>query len=258
MAATEREVLSPASQQRGGQSTGAATQNVGELDRWISAIGGGALATLGLMQKSVPSVALASLGGYLIYRGVSGYCAAYNALGINTATPSATSIAVERAVTINKPASELFQFWRNFENLPQFMDHLESVTIQNDTRSHWVVKAPAGTSVAWDADIVEEQENRFISWRSAPGADVENAGTVSFEELPNDRGTLVRVSLQYNPPAGPLGTIVARLFGEEPHQQVYDDLLHFKNLMETGEIPTTEGQPHGTRSILGKMLSPNN
>lgn len=165
-------------------------------------------------------------------------------------------IEVKQQVTIDKPAEELFRFWRNFENLPQFMRHLESVTVQDNTRSHWVAKAPLG-SVEWDAEIVEEQPNQRIVWRSAEHAEVVNAGSVLFLPGPTGRGTEVYVMLEYAPPAGVVGATVAKLFGEEPNQQVKEDLLRFKQLMEAGEIATNEGQPSGTRSVIGKILSPN-
>jgi uncharacterized membrane protein len=131
---------------------------------------------------------------------------------------------------------EVYAFWRNFENLPRFMRHLESVTVSGDRRSHWVAKAPAGKSVEWDAEILEDRPNELISWRSLPGADVYNAGTVQFQPASGGRGTEVRVTLEYHPPFGKLGSRIAMLFREEPGQQVYDDLRNFKQVMETGEI----------------------
>lgn len=257
MAATEREVISTAKESRvPSRQLVAQQQNVGTTDRWISAIGGGALTTFGAMQRSVPGVALAVAGTYLIYRGVVGNCLGYKALGISTASRTA-GITVNKAVSINKSPAELYQFWRNFANLPQFMKHLESVTVHDNQRSHWVAKAPAGTTVEWEATIIDERPNEYISWRSAEDATVQNSGTVRFEAEPEDRGTVVHVDLEYLPPAGKLGAVVAKLFGEEPNQQVSEDLRRFKRLMETGEIATIEGQPHGSRSMLGKLLSPN-
>jgi uncharacterized membrane protein len=145
-------------------------------------------------------------------------------------------IRTKRSVTVNKPVEEVYGFWRNFENLPQFMRHLESVTVAGDRRSHWRAKAPAGQSVEWDADMLEDRPNELISWRSTPDADVYNAGTVRFLPAPGGRGTEVRVELEYKPPFGKLGSKVATLFREEPGQQVMDDLRHFKQVMETGEI----------------------
>ena len=157
-------------------------------------------------------------------------------------------VRTKRSLTVNKSPEECYAFWRNFENLPQFMRHLESVTILDDRRSHWKAKAPAGTSVEWDAETIDDRPNELISWRSTEDADVYNAGTVRFERAPGRRGTEVRVELEYKPPLGKLGSKVAMLFREEPGQQVADDLRHFKQVMETGEIlfsdATKQRGPH--------------
>ena len=145
-------------------------------------------------------------------------------------------IRTKRSITVNRPPEQVYGFWRDFQNLPQFMRHLESVTVTNDRRSHWVAKAPAGQTVEWDAETLEDRPNELISWRSMPDADVYNAGTVRFHPAPGGRGTEVRVDLEYKPPLGKLGSKVAMLFREEPGQQVMDDLRHFKQVMETGEI----------------------
>ncbi|AFZ24652.1 putative integral membrane protein [Cylindrospermum stagnale PCC 7417] len=162
------------------------------------------------------------------------------------------SVRVEKTVTINKPADELYRFWHNFENLPQFMKHLKFVKVYNEKRSHWIANAPLGGSVEWDADILEDRENEFISWATVEGADVHNSGFVRFTKAPGDRGTEVKVMMEYNPPGGTLGATlakpvadIAKIFGEEPEQQIGDDLRRFKMLMEAGEIATIEGQPRG-------------
>jgi len=145
-------------------------------------------------------------------------------------------VRTKRSLTVNKSPEECYGFWRNFENLPQFMRHLESVTVTDERRSHWKAKAPAGATVEWDAETIEDRPNELISWRSTEDADVYNAGTVRFERAPGGRGTEVRVDLEYKPPLGKIGSKVAMLFREEPGQQVMDDLRHFKQVMETGEI----------------------
>jgi uncharacterized membrane protein len=160
------------------------------------------------------------------------------------------AIRVVKSVTINRTPEELYRFWRDFNNLPRFMKHLESVQTRGDGISHWVVKGPAGTSVEWDAEIFEDRPNELIAWRSLEGADVDNVGTVRFDRAPAGRGTVVRVNLQYRPPAGVIGKGVARLFGEDPEWQIKDDLRRFKQVMETGEVITTEGQPSGRGSSL--------
>ncbi len=150
-------------------------------------------------------------------------------------------VRVEQAATINRPIEQVYEFWRNFQNLPRFMRHLESVEILGDRRSRWRAKAPAGMTVQWDAEIVQEREHEWIAWRSLEGSAIENSGSVRFRRAPGARGTELRVQLQYNPPAGAIGRGVAWLFGEEPSQQIHEDLHRFKQLMETGEIPISDG-----------------
>ncbi len=228
--------------------------NVGEAERWASAIGGGALAIYGLTRGNLPGVALALLGASLVHRGTTGHCYAYDAAGVSTApresenpnvsVPAGRGVKVEKTLTINRPVEELYSFWRNFENLPRVMSHLESVDDMGD-RSHWVAKGPAGTTVEWDAEVFNEKENELIAWRSLEGADVDNAGSVHFKTAPAGRGTEVRIVLKYDAPAGIVGSVMAKLFGEEPSQQIDEDLRRFKSLMEAGEIPSTQGQPTG-------------
>ncbi|MGZ4965357.1 MAG: SRPBCC family protein, partial [Limisphaerales bacterium] len=159
--------------------------------------------------------------------------------------------SVRRSVSIRKSPQELYQFWRNFENLPNFMSHLQSVQVTGN-RSSWVAKGPAGSTVKWDAEIVDDQPNYLIAWQSLPGADVDNWGTIKFEPAQNGKETIVQVELGYTPPAGAMGAIIAKLFGEAPEQTVKEDLRRFKQLMETGEIPTTEGQPAGRATSATK------
>lgn len=147
-------------------------------------------------------------------------------------------------MTINSSPDEVYRFWRDFENLPRFMSHLESVRITGDKRSHWVAKAPGGTTVEWDAEIIEDVPNKLIAWRSLEGADVENSGVVRFESAPGGRGTEVRVEIVYNPPGGVLGAGIAKLFGEEPGQQIKGDLYRFKQVMETGEVVHSDASIH--------------
>jgi len=215
-----------------------------EVERWSSLIGGGAMVLMGLKQGSLRGVLTALAGGDLIYQGATKQSTieqAQSAIGINQ------PIKVEKTVTINKPADELYRYWHNFENLPTFMKHLKSVKVHDQKRSHWIANAPLGNSVEWDAEILEDRENEFISWASVEGADVDNSGFVRFQKAPGDRGTEVKIVLEYNPPGGILGATVAKLFGEEPEQQIGDELRRFKMLMEAGEIATTEGQSRGSK-----------
>lgn len=150
-----------------------------------------------------------------------------------------------RTVTIGRSREDLFRFWRNFENLPQIMSHLKLVQVITEKRSHWVAKGPAGHDVEWDAEIVNEHPNEMIAWQSCSGADVVNAGSVRFSPATGGRGTVVKVEVKYEPPAGVLGATVAKLFAQSPEKQIAVDLLRFKQLMETGEIARTEGQSSG-------------
>jgi uncharacterized membrane protein len=237
--------------------------NVGKNERIASMIGGGMLAFTGLKRRSWSGFALAAIGGELIHRGATGYCPMYKAIGVRsagkgqgaetTSVPYELGVRVERAVTINKPREEVYRFWRNLENLPTFMKHLESIRVLDDRRSHWVAKGPAGRTVEWDAEIINEIENELIGWRSLEGAQVDNAGSVHFKSIPSGRGTEVRVLLQYNPPGGAVGAALAKLWGEEPGQQINGDLRRLKQILEAGAVPTTEGQPRGNQTDRHEM-----
>lgn len=232
--------------------------NVGPLERGISLATGLALLAYTLSRRPKLSLPLRLDAGYLIYRGATGHCVFYQMLGISRAEVNGhEGIRVERAVTVNRPKAELYQMWRDFENLPRFMQHLKSVQVdQSDRgRSHWVAKAPLGKSIEWDAEVIEERENELLVWKSLPGSLVESMGRVQFIGAPDGRGTIVRVSMEYNPPAGSLGAAFAKLLREEPDLQIKNDLRHFKQIMEAGEIPITEGQPSG-RSEPNKKPTP--
>lgn len=170
-------------------------------------------------------------------RGLQDHQDSRRALGIE---PS-HDVSVERAVTVGRPIAEVFAFWKGYENLPRFMQHLTSVETLAEGRTRWTATGPAGVSVSWDAETLVERENEWIAWRSLENADVDNSGSVRFQEAPGGRGTEVHVHLTYSPPAGQLGRGIAWLFGQEPGQQIKDDLRRFKQLMETGEIPLSEG-----------------
>ena len=144
---------------------------------------------------------------------------------------------VGRTVTINRPAAELFAYFRDFTNLPRFMENVVSITPIDATRSHWVVKAPGGTTVEWDARVTEDQPNALIAWTSEEGADVPNSGRVEFRDA-GQRGTVVTATILYDPPAGVVGKLIAKMFQREPAIQARRDLRRFKQLMEAGEIAT--------------------
>ncbi|MGH7232213.1 MAG: SRPBCC family protein [Nitrospiraceae bacterium] len=185
--------------------------------------------------------------GGLLYHGVEGRSSLYRLLGIDTVrtTRGTQLIEVVKTMTINRPQEEVYKFWRNFENLPRFMRHLKSVEVIDDKRSRWTAVAPAGASVTWEAEIVNEKPHELIAWQSTDRADVSNWGVVRFAPAPHGKRTEIRVELEYEPLAGTVGVAVAKLFGEEPAQQVEEDLRRFKQIIETGEIATTKGQPRG-------------
>jgi uncharacterized membrane protein len=235
------------------KSGGAREVNVNELERWISAIGGGALVAYGLTRRSWPGLILGLIGGTLVARGATGHCGMYQALGVSTndlgrrKVNTDRAVKIEQSITINRPAEEVYRFWRNFENLPKFMKHVESVVVKNDRHSHWVAKAPLGMKVEWDAEIISEVPNQLIGWRSEGSGDVDNAGSVRFMRVA-DGGTEVRVMLQYDPPAGLVGVAMAKILGEEPELHVQEDLARFKQVMETGQGQAgtqSVGQPTG-------------
>ncbi|MBE9211049.1 SRPBCC family protein [Nostoc sp. LEGE 06077] len=161
-------------------------------------------------------------------------------------------VKVEKTLTINKPVEELYRFWRNFDNLPRFIKHLKEVRVYDEKRSHWISKGFLNESVEWDVVITEDRENELIAWTSVEGAAIETSGRVHFKPAPGNRGTEVKTIREFTPPGGAIGAAlakpiadIAKLFGEEPEQQIGDDLRRFKMMMEAGEIATTEGQPRG-------------
>ncbi len=213
-----------------------AETNVGGLERLVSAVVGGGLMAWSLTGRRT-SLLGAAAGGAFLFRGLSGNCALYKALGVCTTgggsesvIPAGHGLKVEHAVTINRPVAEVYRFWRGFENLPRFMSHLVEVKDHGGNRSHWVAKGPLGLRVEWDAEIVTDTPNEVIAWKSVGNADVDTAGSVHFREAGG--GTEVRVSLKYDPPGGKLGAAAARLFGEAPEQQVVEDLRRLKELLE--------------------------
>ena len=215
-------------------------RNVGQGERYASAVAGAALATWAAQRRSRESWMLGALSALMWYRATTGHCPMYAATGMSTADETSTrralsgtrGVNVETAIAVARPVEELYRYWRRLENLPDVMRHLVSVEEIDQRRSRWRARAPMGATVEWEAEIVNEVPNKVIGWRSLDGSTVVTAGSVNFEPLPHDRGTTVRVKLQYEPPGGKLGAWVAWLFGEEPSLQIRDDLRRFKTLME--------------------------
>jgi uncharacterized membrane protein len=160
----------------------------------------------------------------------------YDAQKLSSKPGAHGGMAQVQSITINRAPEEVYRFWRDFQNLPRFMNNLESVQVIDERRSHWVAKGPAGTTVEWDAEIIEDRPNELIAWRSVEGSDVDNWGTVRFERAPGGRGTEVTVEIEYNPPGGALGAGIAKILGEAPEQQIKDDLRRLKQVLEVGEV----------------------
>jgi len=206
------------------------------VQRWGALVGGAALAIFGVTRRSPLGVALAAGGGAIAIAGVR-------------ANRKQQESFATSSVLLSCTPNEAFSFWHDFENLPRFMNHLESVKVTGNRRSRWIAIGPVGYKVQWDAEIVNERENELIAWRSLPGSEIDVEGSVEFRPAPGNRGTLVTASVRYLPPAGKLGNIVAKLFGKDPNFLMRQDLRRFKALVETGEIPTTSGQTHGPRDL---------
>ena len=214
--------------------------------RWGTLAGGAALAVLGLTRRSKTGLALAAGGGLLAYAG-------------SRATAGSSHLIASSKMQLNCSPQEAYRFWRNFENLPLFMRHIDNVSILGDRRSRWTAAGPLGSRIQWDAEIVAEREGELISWRSLPGSDVEVDGYVEFSKAPGNRGTFVSANVIYNPPAGKIGATFAKLVGKDPSFLMRQDLRRFKALLEAGEIPTIEGQSHGPRSgvaAVARLLNP--
>jgi uncharacterized membrane protein len=244
---------------------GAPQTNVGGSERAVSAAVGGLFVASGIRKRGLGGLALALIGAELVRRGATGHCMLYDAIGFSSnrqpagdavtgsprgdvsgaaATVNARkAIKVERTITIRRPASEIYDFWRDLSNLPQVLDHLESVTDQGNGRSHWIARGPAGTRVEWDSEIVNDVPGQLIAWKTVGDPDVAHAGSVHF--TPVSGGTEVKFVVDYEPPAGRLFAVAAKIFGESPDQKIRSDLKRLKMVCETGEVVTTVGQTSG-------------
>jgi uncharacterized membrane protein len=218
-------------------------RNINDWERAGSIIAATVLGAVALSKQERSTPAMVAAGGLLL-RGVSGYCPVSAAVGrTSRSTDSRTALSGQRGIhvretiTIARPVDEVYRFWRELSNLPRFMRHLERVEELDRTRSRWTVRGPAGTTLSWEAHIINEVTGEVIGWRSVGDADVVSAGSVHFNPTPSG-GTEIAVHLQYGPPAGRLGAWVASLFGEEPSQQIREDLRRLKGYLETGELRT--------------------
>jgi uncharacterized membrane protein len=209
---------------------------------WAEIAGGGALAFYGASRRDISGAGLAAIGGLLVFH------------GIRSSRESVRPIYVRQSFTIMRPVEEVYSFWRNFENFPRFMQHLRSVRNTDERHSRWEAYAPMGTTIAWDAEITDERPNAYLVWRSLPDAALPNRGSVEFQTSHQGSATVIRVAIDYAAPVGKLGSVFAKLFGEEPGIQMREDLRRLKQLLEAGEIPTIEGQSSGRRSPWVRMI----
>ncbi|HEV8584109.1 MAG TPA: SRPBCC family protein [Methylomirabilota bacterium] len=213
--------------------------NVGESERIVSAIAGGILAAWGLSRTSLPGLLVAGVGAALGYRGISGHCDAYAKLGIDTGGAHRNvgnlGVKITEEIVVNAPPRQVYDIWRNLENLPRLLSHVERVEMLTPTRSRWTVKGPAGMRITWEAELINDKPGELIAWRTVDSTLVDHAGSVTFEPLAN-HGTRVRVSLQYDPPGGRFGHAVAALLSEDAGSILRRDLAEFKRAVEEGRL----------------------
>ena len=221
--------------------------NIGAAERWLSVFAAGALAAYGLRRRSPAGGAAAIAAAALLHRGATGHCNVYQALGVNRSKGTGrfadrgsdtrarlggrAGTIVDESITIRRPASDVYAFWRQLENLPGVFSHLASVTARPDGTSRWVAKGPAGMPVQWDARVINDIDNRLIAWQSLEGSMVATAGSVNFTDT--GLNTFVHVRLQYDPPAGKVGARLASWLGDDPASAIRDDLRRLKVRMET-------------------------
>ncbi|MBI2206212.1 MAG: SRPBCC family protein [Candidatus Rokubacteria bacterium] len=230
----------------GGQTSGrgdfASGVNVGDTERMVSAVAGGALLLFGLARGALGGYALAGVGAALAYRGLSGHSILYRRLGLDRSSHDVgrvqgnVGVRLERAVTVHTTPKHAYRAWRHLPNLARFMSHVERVEEIDRIRSRWTVHTPTGMKVTWDADITNDVPGRVIAWRTVDTHVVEHAGSVTFDAAPDGRSTIVRVSMQYAPPAGALGHTLVSAFGADPQKHIEQDLVAFKRAMEAGEL----------------------
>lgn len=227
--------------------------NVGKIERWISIAG--AVGLLCVTAKREPLAKLAGLAASasLLYRGLTGKCHVYDAIGMSTAASrpnentvihNKKGIHVIESMTIQQPVERVYRAWRDFSNLPKFLTHVESVQNLDERSSRWVIQTPSG-KLQWNATLIEDKPNELISWKSLEDADVRSAGSIRFQFLQALEATELTVNLRYAPAAGRIAAWMSSFFSDSAEDMIREDLRRFKQIQETGEVPTTEGQPTG-------------
>lgn len=240
-----------------GRALAGGEPNVGKAERFASLFAGGFLAGAGLRRGGLRGAAMGAAGAMLLHRGATGHCFVYRALGVNTAEAAgarrgampaegeAGGVRVEASITVDRPAEELYAFWRDVTNAPRFMRRILAVRVLDERRSRWTAEGPRGRSWEWTSEITEDEPNRRIAWHSLPGSDLPNRGSVEF--APGDRPgeTVVRQTVEFDPPGGVVGQAIAGALHEMPEEMVKEDLRRFKALMETGEVATARTEAEG-------------
>ena len=220
--------------------------NVDWPERVVSAGAGGYLLAAGLRnlgRRPIKGLIQTVLGGFFLYRGSSGNCPVYTALGKEEGVHHAESVNIRTSLLVERPRLEVYYFWRQLENLPLFMKHLLTVQQLDTMRSHWEAVLPGNVAtIKWDAEIVKEEEGRLLGWKSIPGSTIENAGKVEFRDA-GIGATELEVVISYRPPAGELGTAIAKLLNPIFEKVVLDDIRNFKTYIESCEVITYVGQP---------------
>ena len=246
------------SEQPQDRSTTETLVNVSQDERRLSTLGGALLLLASLQNKRKFRFGIAAAGVSLLYRGLTGISPIYKLMNKSTAVhseeaaisvPHQQGVHVSQSITISRPVDQVYTFWRDFSNLPQFMPQLKTVEVKDDTHSHWEIAGPVGMTIAWDAEIINEEPNSVIGWRSLQNPYVDHAGAVRFKAAPGEQGTEVRVEMEYRPVAGVVGTALAWLAGDAPEKQTYEALQRLKQILEVGEVTTIDGQSSGRAEV---------
>ncbi len=217
--------------------------NVRPLQRAASALAGGVLLALGLRRRSVGGAALVLAGGDLLYRGATGYCHLLGALRIDTSNGSGAPVQIQRSITVQLPRHDAYARWRDAATQPLVWAHFAELTNATERGAHWLVRAPLGRTLEWDATVVEERSPELIRWQTTEAADVPNEGSVEFRDAPGEHGTELTLRVRFEPPAGAIGEAGARVFDDAPKLVLEKALRRFKQLVETGEIASNEHNP---------------
>lgn len=220
-------------------------RNVGTRERWLSLIGGGAAVTEGIRRRGWTGSALGALGGYLLFRGMTGHCLVYRQLRVSTTHAGETGlwgqnfVRVRTTVTVQQPRDAVYRYWRNLENLPRFMRHIKRIEVDGN-RSHWVARSPIGLPMAWNAQITQDTPNERLTWRSIVGSQVDTRGEIRFRPT-IDGGTEIDVEMYYRPPGGAMSAMLARLFGGISEKMIKRDIARFKEAVESQrELPAAD------------------